>query len=422
MQQKTCRQCNIEFTVTDEDLAFYEKISPEFAGKKYSIPSPSLCPSCRLCRRLSWRNERTLYNRKCDKSGQNIVSIFPANSPFPVYSMSEWFKDDWDAKEFGQDYDFNHSFFDQFQELQKKVPRIALINVNNENSDYINCAAENKDSYLSFDIGKCEKVLYSRTIYNGTEIIDCLYCNDHCSNLYECIGCNNASDSRYCYNCADINACFYCYKLIGCRDCLFSSNLINKQYCIDNIQYSKTEYEEKIKNYNFGTYTESKNYLNHFLDIYHQAVHPWAYNYNCENCSGDYLKNCTNTHSSFGAMNCENCKYVIGSPGGKDSYDDCFSGYEPSELNIESIGCENPYHCLFIYSCWSGCCDLIYGDFCQNSKDCFGCVGLKKSQYCILNKQYTKEQYEQLVPKIIEQMKQAGEWGEFLPTSISPFA
>ena len=58
----------------------------------------------------------------------------------------------------------------------------------------------------------------------------------------------------------------------------------------------------------------------------------------------------------------------------------------------------------------------------NDSKYLFGCVGLKKKQYCILNKQYTKEEYEVLVPKIIEHMKRTGEWGEFFPISISPFS
>jgi len=31
-------------------------------------------------------------------------------------------------------------------------------------------------------------------------------------------------------------------------------------------------------------------------------------------------------------------------------------------------------------------------------------------KYCILNKQYSKEEYEELVPKIIEHMQKTGEW------------
>ena len=47
---------------------------------------------------------------------------------------------------------------------------------------------------------------------------------------------------------------------------------------------------------------------------------------------------------------------------------------------------------------------------------------MTNKNYCILNKQYTKEEYEALVPKIIEKMRADGEWGEFFPVTMSPFA
>jgi len=46
---------------------------------------------------------------------------------------------------------------------------------------------------------------------------------------------------------------------------------------------------------------------------------------------------------------------------------------------------------------------------------------LNTAKYCILNKQYTKEEYEKLMPKIIEYMEKTEEWGEFFPASLSPF-
>jgi hypothetical protein len=57
-------------------LEFYDKISPIFGGKKYSIPSPTLCPEEREKRRLMFRNERKLYKRKCDLSGKEIISVY----------------------------------------------------------------------------------------------------------------------------------------------------------------------------------------------------------------------------------------------------------------------------------------------------------------------------------------------------------
>jgi Zn ribbon nucleic-acid-binding protein len=66
IQVKSCKNCNSSFEITDKDLEFYEKVSPSFNGKKYLIPSPTFCPDCRQQRRLTFRNERKLYKRKCD--------------------------------------------------------------------------------------------------------------------------------------------------------------------------------------------------------------------------------------------------------------------------------------------------------------------------------------------------------------------
>jgi hypothetical protein len=52
----------------------------------------------------------------------------------------------------------------------------------------------------------------------------------------------------------------------------------------------------------------------------------------------------------------------------------------------------------------------------------FGCVGLRKKSYCIFNKQYTKQEYEKLLPKLVEKLKTSGEWGNFFPPFISAFA
>ena len=41
--------------------------------------------------------------------------------------------------------------------------------------------------------------------------------------------------------------------------------------------------------------------------------------------------------------------------------------------------------------------------------------------YCILNKQYTKEEWEILAEKIFASMEQDGTLGEFFPASMNPF-
>jgi hypothetical protein len=70
----------------------------------------------------------------------------------------------------------------------------------------------------------------------------------------------------------------------------------------------------------------------------------------------------------------------------------------------------------------NGGSNILYSAFCVNNcKNLFGCVGVKKDEYSILNKKYSREEYEVLVPKIIEHMKRTGEFGEFFPVSISQF-
>ena len=76
------------------------------------------------------------------------------------------------------------------------------------------------------------------------------------------------------------------------------------------------------------------------------------------------------------------------------------------------------------------CQDVKYTQHCHNCKYSIGCDALRNSNYCILNKQYTKEEYEELLPKIIKHMNDMPyvdkkgrqyRFGEFYPSELSPF-
>lgn len=91
--------------MTDKDLEFYDKISPVFGGKKYSIPTPTLCPSERMRRRLSYRNQRNVYIRKSSYSDKQIFSMHSSEKRYPVYENEIYFSDIWDPKTYARDYD-----------------------------------------------------------------------------------------------------------------------------------------------------------------------------------------------------------------------------------------------------------------------------------------------------------------------------
>ena len=119
-------------------MAFYEKISPTFGDKKYLIPPPTLCPDCRQQRRLSFRNERSLYHRKCNLTGKDMISIYSPDKLYKVYDQEARWSDKWDAIDFGERIDETKDFFSQFNTLNKKVPHISLNTTSNENSKYVN--------------------------------------------------------------------------------------------------------------------------------------------------------------------------------------------------------------------------------------------------------------------------------------------
>ncbi len=116
-QAKTCQNCKKDFTIEVEDFNFYEKIK---------VPPPTFCPECRLKRRLNWQGYRILYKRKCDFTGDMLISTHHPDSPHKVYRQDIWWGDQWDPKTYGRDVDFSRPFLEQFKELMRQVPLPAL--------------------------------------------------------------------------------------------------------------------------------------------------------------------------------------------------------------------------------------------------------------------------------------------------------
>src|SRR5687767_11649164 len=122
MEQK-CKSCGLEFETSSADVALLEKISPTIANKKYKLPSPTHCPTCRQQRRYAGRNECHIHWRNCDLTGERFLSLYSQDKPHKVYKDSAWWSDQWDPMQYGRDFDFSRPFFDQFNDLLLAVPR-----------------------------------------------------------------------------------------------------------------------------------------------------------------------------------------------------------------------------------------------------------------------------------------------------------
>jgi len=145
-----------------------EKIIEEKHCKQCQVE----CPDCRSQRRLCFRNERSIYKRQCDAEGGNIISIYHPNSKQKVYDSAFWWSDKWSALDYGRDVDMSLPFLDQLSLLIQEVPRIAMMSVDVENSDYTNQSYDNKNCYMCFAIANCEDMYYSECATHNTDCID----------------------------------------------------------------------------------------------------------------------------------------------------------------------------------------------------------------------------------------------------------
>jgi len=406
--QKVCKTCDKSFEIMEEDLNFYEKMR---------APAPNYCPECRVARRLCFRNERTLYKRTCSKSGKQIISLYGENTPFPVYDQHIWWGDDWEALDYGQNYDPNRSFFEQFKELKNKVPRISLLNINSINSDYGNNIEDSKNCYLTFAAQKNEDCMYGRLLYRNRFVVDSDFVAD--SELcYECIDCRGLYNSMFCERCQSCTDLMFCFDMRDSNNCIFCTNGRHLSNAILNKKYPKEEYLKKKKEI-LSSHKKLEEAKMEFEKLKKETLVKYAFQTKCHNAIGDYMFNCHDTYYGFDSEHSKNCKYIYDAESPIDSYDLNNTYYNP-ELNLDMMGILKTYNAKHsVYAIY--CSDVEYCDSVNNSDSCFGCVGLKKKKYCILNKEYTREEYEKLKEKIIENMKKEGVYGDFIPPELSPF-
>ena len=402
-EQKTCQNCKNRFIIEPADFQFYEKIG---------VPPPTFCPECRLVRRLAWRNERTLYHQTCALCGAKVISVFSPETDLSVYCGACWWSDKWDGMRYGVDYDPSRPFFPQLYDLFERVPAMNLYRIDTTavNSDYVNMTTYVKDCYLCTYIDYSERCCYSSFVVRSKDSVDCLMLQNSelCYESVNCHKCFRTFWSRDCEGCYNM---WYSRNCVGCSNCFGCVNLVNKNYHIFNRPYSKEEYAKALETFRH----ENPRKL---WDLFPQKYMHGRHN---TDVSGEYIYNSKNTRDSYLAWNLEDCRFCAFADNLKDSYD--FINYgDKSELFYECLQCGD--QCSRIRFSWwvcSGNSDVDYSMYSIGCSNIFGCAGVKKKEYCILNKQYTKEEYERLKNRIMRQMEKDGEYGQFFPIALSPF-
>lgn len=421
IEWRTCDVSGTEFPIFQSDKDFLDKISPSFAGQKFVIPLPTICPEERERRRLLFRNERKLYRRKCSASGKDIISNYSSDKSYKIYDKEYRWSDNRDPLHFGRDWLWESSFSDTFRLLYDAVPRPSSILVSSLGSDYNNHAGYLKNCYMCCDVWWIEDSMYISRSYYDKNSLDLTYTGncENCYQLVESFECTSCTYSLLLSKCYD---CHWTYACQWCSSCFLCSNLTNKSYCIYNKQYTKEQYKQIIQE--LITEHDAKWFQQQYDILIHNALYSACTNINCENSVGNYLKNCTHSILSFSVQDSEYMRYCNGESGGQYIMDDNFSWWQPigsAQYNYMTIWCESSHHLLFCFSCWQWCSNLLYCDFCHSCSYCFWCIWLRNKSYCIFNKQYTQEDYEIQVAKIIAHMQSSWERWEFFHPSLSPF-
>ncbi len=422
-ETQICQNCKKDFIIEPDDFSFYEKIK---------VPPPTWCPECRLIRKLAWRNDRYLSRGLCELCGQSTFSTFKKENGYVIYCPECWVGDDWNRFEYGKDYDFSKPFFEQFADLLVEVPKQArnVIVSTLKNSDYTNHVGNLKNCYLIYNSDYDENCSYGTDIERSKDCVDNTMV-DKCEQSYGNVNCQKSYKLFYCTDCIDSTDLWFSYDLIGCMNCFGCVGLRNKNYFIFNEPFSKEEYEVKMKEIFNGKYSQILENEKKVKELYLKIPKRYMHGRQNVSVSGEYIYNSKEVKNSYIVSEAQNCKYCMWliAPNSKDCWDYVEYG-DSAEQIYETITTGLNSTKIKFSNIVLTSADVEYSAYCGNARKIFGCSGIKKGEYCILNKQYSKEEYEELVPKIIKHMSdmpyvdkkgRVYKYGEFFPTDFSPY-
>ena len=405
MIRKICAKTGQPFTVTDEEMAMRRKFGIE--------GEPETSPVYRFMHLGAFWQHWNLHRRKCDKTGKDIISVFSADCPYPVWHKDEWIKN---ANPPWADFDDTKNVFPQMWEFFKLSPIAHNMGAGNENCEYTDDWWYSKNCYLCHsglnneDLKYCYRTLNCKDSQYVVFSSDCELCVDviysfNCFQTIYALMCRQCSDSCFLYDCRN------------CQHCMFCSNLRNKKYCLFNKQLTKEEWEKKRKELDLSKrsmYEQAKKIFQTMMK--EQAWYKALINDHCENVSGNFLedcKNCQNCYLMTGpAEDCINSTRAGG--GSKDSLDTIGAAINSELVYCSSLAQDQCYDNKFCYNTIQ-CKYAEYAAHCFQCDHIFGCCGLVGKKYHIFNKPYSPEEYEKLKSRIIQKMKQTKEYGQFFP-------
>ncbi len=429
MENKNCQKCKKDFVVEDEDVNFYQMVE---------VPAPTFCPDCRFQRRLTFRNDRTLYKCVCELCKKDVLSIYRPNGPQKVVCQKCWWSDEFNPTQYGRDFDPTKPFLQQFRELMNDVPFVATFVVDESrmiNSPYNNMVLDLRNCYMMSNSDFLEDCQYGCEVERTKNSVDNNLV-DKSEMCYECVNVQNCYRAFYSVDCESSSDIYFCRDCTGCTDCFGCINLRKQSYCVYNEPMgTKEAYQARLAELGIDTGSRAnvESLKPQIVEFWKQGLYKYMHEKQNEGCTGDYIYNSRNVNKSWIVQEGWNVKYsqYLVAMGTKDSYDFTQFG-DKAELHCEVLqGGGASSRVRFSWFVPNENQNIDYCMQVMTSHDMFGSIGMRKTQYCILNKQYTEEEYNKLRAEIIKQMTDMPyvdaqgieyRYGEFFPTELSPFA
>jgi hypothetical protein len=397
--------CENEFKIEEGDIEFF---------KLLRVPAPNFCPTCRRIRRLSNLNNGRLFVNKCTAPSHSelIISILPEECPFPVYDYGYFTGDDFDPFSFGIDYKKFMSPMNALFSLRKEFPMPSFLNrdPSSINSEYSNGGRNLKNGYYVFGCYNTENAWYSVYLNKCINVMDVRVITDS-EFVYESVFSFYLYKSSFCYfsnNCIESMFLFDCRN---CQNCFGCVNLRNVKYYVYNEKLSKEEYEEFINSVYPLTQEKISLYKEKFWELVKKLPMNGSRNTAIENVSGVNLKNSKNLFDVIDSNHSENVRHSDSVIYHSNSMDVLFSGGNSNFLYMDTnIGSHSSMVKFSISSKFCTDCEFIFNS--KNCNNCFMCFGLQNKSYCILNKQYPKEKYFEILDEMKTEMLNRDEYSD----------
>ena len=282
----------------------------------------------------------------------------------------------------------------QYRTLTKRSPQPPTYSSNNEQCEYTGYTYHSNSSYFCFDSAYCKNCLYCFDSARCTNCVDSDYAVD-CELLYECVDFYKSYNCAYSEYCARVYDSYFCWDCHDSHDLFGCTHLKQKQYCIFNNQYTKDAYEKKVAELLTRPVEENYQALRELIKRYPLGPSNISHSQNCD--FGNHVHYSVDCYLCFDAARSEHSGYLYDSFYCKHCYD--MTQCAHCELCYECRDSSKLYNCDHVD--WSSnCYDSSHLTNCSDCHNCFGCVGVKHKKYCILNRQYSQEEYKKILTEM----------------------